>query len=397
MSRGKTLRAALVAFSLAGFACATQPTFTFYPDDAGDASAPTLDAHAAIDGSTDATLVNDSSLSGDDAGVDGEALDGDMGSLDAEADGEVDGALLDAGDGGTASGCGSLDIVTNCGACGVACDTSHSNGRACAITADAASCTYTSCATGFADCDAAPPNANGCDTNIMTVTNCGACGASCNTANSVDSGCGTTGCTYACAPGWGNCDPVPPNTSGCSTNITTATNCGACGVSCNTANSVDAGCGATGCTYACAPGWSNCDTTATLANTAGCACNTPACCASPGAAPGGGGAGYGCETTHANGVGQSFYDCAALDTYSEPEATAACNAYLATVSTTGACTGIECTSVHGAITYAAVGYFNSSLVGYVWVYGGTTNGTTAGTVYPASTFCGTHPGGESWQ
>lgn len=344
MSRGKTLRAALVAFSLAGFACATQPTFTFYPDDAGDASAPTLDAHAAIDGSTDATLVNDSSLSGDDAGVDGEALDGDMGSLDAEADGEVDGALLDAGDGGTASGCGSLDIVTNCGACGVACDTSHSNGRACAITADAASCTYTSCATGFADCDAAPPNANGCDTNIMTVTNCGACGASCNTANSVDAGCGATGCTYACAPGW-----------------------------------------------------SNCDTTATLANTAGCACNTPACCASPGAAPGGGGAGYGCETTHANGVGQSFYDCAALDTYSEPEATAACNAYLATVSTTGACTGIECTSVHGAITYAAVGYFNSSLVGYVWVYGGTTNGTAAGTVYPASTFCGTHPGGESWQ
>ncbi len=95
--------------------------------------------------------------------------------------------------------------------------------------------------------------------------------------------------------------------------LDTLTHCGSCANTCNTANSVDAGCGVTGCTYACEPGWSDCNTAD--ANTGGCTCKTPMCC------------GASCETTHSNGVGQSFYDCNPVGTFSYVTAHEACAAY----------------------------------------------------------------------
>jgi hypothetical protein len=386
MRRRTTLRAALVALPLVAFACATQPNFSYYNDiDGGEAGAPRPDGHVLLEASTtDSTVGDDGAALMDDASEDAPASD-DGGS----GDGETMEAAVEAG-------CGPVDTPSNCGACGVACDIS------CSVNGGAGLCSYVSCASGFADCDAAAPNANGCETPTTTLYNCGACGVACNTANSVDASCGITGCSYTCAPGFADCDAAPPNVNGCSTSTMTVTNCGACGVACDTAHSVDASCGPTGCTYACAPNFANCDTTSALGNTGGCACSTPACCSTTGATPGAGGPGYACETTHSNGVGQSFYDCTATGTYSEPQALAACEAYVASIGlpASDCLAPSECTYVIGGVThstpYDAVFYLNSTATaGYVWVYT-TLNGATGGLVYPAATFCSTRAGGVSW-
>jgi len=394
------LGASLAALPWAFIACATAPSFSYYSDvDGGDASVQSPDGRVAIEASTtDSTVGNDGFVMGDDATDDG-GIVSDAESLDDALDGAVgDGPALDA-----EAGCGPVDSPLNCGACGVACDQTHSDAAACSLLdAGAGVCTYTSCNAGFADCDATPPNVNGCETPITTVNNCGACGVSCNPANSVDASCGATGCTYACAPGFSDCDAAPPNANGCSTSLMTVTNCGVCGLSCNTTNSVDAGCGPTGCTYACAPSFANCNTTSAPGNPGGCACATPACCSGSGATPGAGGPGYACETAHSDGTGQTYYDCQPAGTYTEPQALAACVAYVTTLGLTASACGYPaaCTFVfgttHETITYDAVLYLSGSDIGYVWVFDGT-NGTTTGTVYAASTFCSaTRPAGATW-
>ncbi len=95
--------------------------------------------------------------------------------------------------------------------------------------------------------------------------------------------------------------------------VDTVTSCGACGVACD----VDSGqpsCNGTTCSYACNAGHSDCDKKA-APDTNGCECATPACC------------GTGCETTHSDGFGQSFYDCNPAGTYTSASALAACVAF----------------------------------------------------------------------
>jgi hypothetical protein len=388
----RILRAALPTLPLVLFACATQPNFSY---DDGDGSAPLQDGRALLDSSTDSTVGDDGSLATTDASDDGSAPE--EASSDQDG-GAMDAGSFDAGDAAVQSGCGPLDSPSNCGACGVACDMMHSNDAACTFTGDAGVCSYSSCATGFADCDASAPNANGCDTPITTLTNCGACGVACDTANSVDASCGANGCSYVCAPGYGDCNATPPNVNGCTTPITTPLNCGACGVACNTTNSVDAGCGPTGCTYTCAPNFSNCNTTSAPSNTGGCACNTPACCATSGATPGAGGPAYTCETTHSNGVGESFYDCEPAGTYTLAQATTACQKFVETLGLAdSACAAPDCSNGTYTANYDAIYYYNTTThVGYVWVYQGTPAyfplglpATTTGVVYAGSTFCST--------
>ena len=82
---------------------------------------------------------------------------------------------------------------------------------------------------------------------------------------------------------------------------------------------------------ACGPGKSDCN--ANMGD--GCECNTPACC------------GSGCQTTHADGFGQSFYDCVALGTHSAAQATEAADVW----NINGDIAMLQCTDVVAGKTY----------------------------------------------
>jgi hypothetical protein len=74
----------------------------------------------------------------------------------------------------------------------------------------------------------------------------------------------------------------------------------------------------------------------------GCECATPGCCAGPPA---------GCQTTHSNGEGQSFYDCNALNTVNVNQALAACAAYAAAQGhpSTWCASNYSCGAIGGAL------------------------------------------------
>ncbi len=126
-----------------------------------------------------------------------------------------------------ADGCEtSLDTATDCGACGMACSPAHATG-AC----DTGTCTIASCNAGFGDCDMMA--ADGCEAPLDTATDCGACGMTCSPAHGTGA-CGTGTCALAtCDSGWDDCDGMVSN--GCETDLTsTATDCGTCGNACAT-------------------------------------------------------------------------------------------------------------------------------------------------------------------
>jgi hypothetical protein len=176
-------------------------------------------------------------------------------------------------------------------------------------------------APGEAGVDAAPDCG---PTN--TVTNCGQCGAACDTTHSNPSSCMGGACQYTCNAGWGDCQTSPPNVNGCETPLNTISNCTTCGAACDMAHSNDAGCSATGCTYSgCAAGYLDCHTTPPNAD--GCECNAPSCCE-----------GGVCEPLHDNGVGENYYDCTLVGTYTAALALKACLAYV------GPDAGTECVS-----------------------------------------------------
>jgi hypothetical protein len=191
-----------------------------------------------------------------------------------------------------------------------------------------------------------------------TVTNCGQCGAACDTTHSTPSSCTAGACHYTCATGWGDCQSSAPDLNGCETPLNTTSNCTACGVACDTAHSLDAGCSATGCTYSgCAAGYLDCHTTAPNAD--GCECNAPSCCE-----------GGVCEPLHDNGVGQSYYDCEPVGTYSASLALKACTAYTGSASL---CVSYPCTpSSLGPIICSALAV--SPKVCMCWSYGGSNVG-----------------------
>ena len=82
----------------------------------------------------------------------------------------------DASDGATQSdACGATNTITNCSACGLACDVVHSNGPVC----NGVTCGYASCHTGYSDCNTAAPDTDGCECATPTC-----CGSSCATTHS---------------------------------------------------------------------------------------------------------------------------------------------------------------------------------------------------------------------
>jgi hypothetical protein len=118
----------------------------------GDADAGASDGDAAS-GVTDATADM----------VSGEASPGEDAPHDAPGTGEA------------GSDCGPVDTTTNCSACGVTCDTTHSTGATCTGT----TCQYTGCSSGYSDCDKTAPDQNGCECATPAC-----CNSQCQTVHS---------------------------------------------------------------------------------------------------------------------------------------------------------------------------------------------------------------------
>src|SRR5262249_2009033 len=110
------------------------------------------------------------------------------------------------------------------------------------------------CDAGWSDCDGNPNN--GCETQVNSATNCAACGVTCNLSHA-NSSCSTG----TCAPtsgnaGVGNGDSVP--STGCETPLNTTTTGGTGGRVCTTANG-STSCPSGPCVPACTTGFGDCD------------------------------------------------------------------------------------------------------------------------------------------
>jgi hypothetical protein len=165
--------------------------------------------------------------------------------------------------------------------------------------------------------------------------------------------------------------------SGCGP-LDTVDNCGACGTACSTTTGTPSCTGST-CTYVCSSGRSNCNTTAP--DTDGCECATPSCC------------GTVCQTTHADGVGQPYFNCNAPATYSETAAISACTAYAESVGSSGAdCVGgLTCPgSTVPTVCFTTSG---GQCATYCWQYTGVYADGGPGTVWDCA--CPAHVVG-SW-
>ncbi|MDQ3037187.1 MAG: hypothetical protein M3Y87_32640 [Myxococcota bacterium] len=116
-----------------------------------------------------------------------------------------------------------LDTVAACGACGTACELDHA-----APECTAGRCAITACDEGWSDCNGIATD--GCETSLRSTDDCGACGATCQLANAAES-CQAMRCELvSCYAGFGDCDGAAG--TGCETSLITASDCGACGTSC---------------------------------------------------------------------------------------------------------------------------------------------------------------------
>ena len=144
----------------------------------------------------------------------------------------------------------SLITLSDCGTCGTACDLANAT-ESCAT----GTCTLTMCSDGFDDCDGLV--GNGCETALTTLASCGACGTTCDLANASES-CTSGTCTLSsCNTGWGNCDSDPSD--GCERSLTTLTDCGSCGTPCLLPHATESCSGGTCSIGTCDSNWGNCD------------------------------------------------------------------------------------------------------------------------------------------
>jgi hypothetical protein len=131
------------------------------------------------------------------------------------------------------------------------------------------------CAAGHADCNHNP--ADGCETDLSTIANCGACDRVCIPAGGSNS-CVAAGASWVCRPACdGNhadCDGDPID--GCEVDVSTSSNCGACGFACvNThgTTTCSAGSGGHACTATCSFPWADCSQPSAPAADDGCETN----------------------------------------------------------------------------------------------------------------------------
>ncbi len=116
-------------------------------------------------------------------------------------------------------------------------------------------CYKVDCLPGFADCNGVV--ADGCEANLNSAASCGACGTVCSFPHATPS-CQAGACAIgACDLGFGDCDGNAQN--GCETDLSTATDCGACGASCDLPNASSSCAGGSCKLLGCNPGALDCD------------------------------------------------------------------------------------------------------------------------------------------
>lgn len=143
-----------------------------------------------------------------------------------------------------------LDTDTDCGGCGVTCTFAGATG-ACV----AGACEIGACDAGLGDCNTDP--ADGCETTLDTLTDCGTCGMACALPNATPTCAGGTCDVDTCDAGFDDCDGDPTN--GCETPLNTLTDCGSCGTACALPNATET-CDTGTCeVLACSAGRGNCD------------------------------------------------------------------------------------------------------------------------------------------
>ena len=116
--------------------------------------------------------------------------------------------------------------LINCGDCGITCEITNA-----IPTCLSGSCEISSCIDGYSNCNEGTND--GCETNILSLTDCGGCGNVCSPMNVVTQICNSEGeCTYdICEDGYGDCDGYKDN--GCEINLLVDTeNCGGCQTKC---------------------------------------------------------------------------------------------------------------------------------------------------------------------
>jgi hypothetical protein len=284
--------------------------------------------------------------------------------------------------------------ITNCGGCGVKCDTTPAQNNAaptCFNVPDGgvATCKYT-CKAPFDDCDKTAPDTNGCETNLSNdKLNCGACNNACTTTNNSGTSCISSTCGHSsCNTNQSDCDPDTSNhnrnecettatdpTVACGTNscspclsggIVTTRTCtipggggsGVCTYTCNGCTDTGASghsCDGTKCSYTCTAGNVDCNA-GTTPDTNGCECPTST------TPPDGGCCATGCEQQHTTGLtntklsagtaqteSQRYYDCSPLRASPSPlwdqdHGMRACTAWLGgpTGIGTGSCAQYTC-------------------------------------------------------
>jgi hypothetical protein len=159
--------------------------------DAPAEALPDTAPDTVADSTLDAAEVADSSFEAGDAADAPDASETADAADAADASDAKDAA--DAGDTAEAAvDCGALNTITNCGACGRACDTTTSQRQSC----DGVKCSYPSCKTGFTDCDkilTGDPNTDGCECATPLC-----CGSSCAKThkNCIGTSCGSLGQNY---------------------------------------------------------------------------------------------------------------------------------------------------------------------------------------------------------
>ncbi|MBN2496851.1 MAG: choice-of-anchor D domain-containing protein [Deltaproteobacteria bacterium] len=164
--------------------------------------------------------------------------------------------------------------TAHCGGCARACSTVHTSTLSCA-----GGVCDSSCANGWGNCSlpAFPAADDGCETDLNTPVDCGDCGRACSSLHTDSLACANGLCSSSCVSGWANCSrpAAPAADDGCETHADVDTaHCGGCNRSCSSSHTASVLCSGGLCSSSCEGGWANCGQPAYPAADDGCEIHT---------------------------------------------------------------------------------------------------------------------------